>query len=452
MNRVLRMTLVAALGMMTINSMAQVERPGETTVLDATWTEISAPSATSDGDLHLAGNSVINFTIKDITKSNYPYSYIATLEVRSANNTVKGTKYYQVNRDKNGNITWKVSDTSGSNWNPTYNWKDVTDVTDNSVKGSITVSDGATGDYLYMEISGTDDSFWSTDDSFWSKNEVILTALSSTTNRYDIYDHVGLFGGDTGTDINSNRIKDHNDPIDVYVHRTIAGDGAWSTLCLPFDLTDFKVRKAFGDDIVYAEFDRVDLTKKEIHFQSTKEGMKAGQPYLIKNSKATIDNFFADDVTFTKTGIENLNKSGRKSTKVSKGYYYVGLLEPTKVNNNGDATYNFNNRAVYIANPDNDGVQKLKKLSTNGIIKAFRAYLYFPVSNNEIEAGAKESSLFLSLDDILDGGITGVDKITVDGKPVNNNIYNLNGQLVGTDASVLPQGIYVRNGKKFVIK
>ena len=439
------MTLVAALGMMTINSMAQVERPGETTVLDATWTEISAPSATSDGDLHLAGNSVINFTIKDITKSNKSYSYIATLEVRSANKTVKGTKYYQVNRDIKGNITWKVSDTKSVNfWDTTYDWKDVTDVTDNSVKGSITVSDGATGDYLYMEIST---------DSFWSKNEVILTALSSTTNRYDIYDHVGLFGEDTGTaNIQSNRIKDHNDhPIDVYVHRTIAGDGAWSTLCLPFDLTNFKVKKAFGDDIVYAEFDRVDLTKKEIHFKSTEEGMKAGQPYLIKNSKATIDNFFADDVTFTKTGIENLNKSGRKSTKVSKGYYYVGLLEPTQVNNNGDATYNPYNRAVYIANPDN-GVQKLKKLSTDGIIKAFRAYLYFPVSNNEFEAGAKESSLFLSLDDILDGGITGVDKITVDGKPVNNNIYNLNGQLVGTDASVLPQGIYVRNGKKFVIK
>ena len=444
MNRVLRMTLVAALGMMTINSMAQVERPGETTVLDARWTEISAPSATFDGDLHLAGNSVINFTIKDITKSYYSYSYIATLEVRSANKTVKGTKYYQVNRDKKGNITWKVSDTKSGN---TYEWKDVTDVTDNSVKGSITVSDGATGDYLYMAISGTDRS--------WSKNEVILTALSSTTKRYDIYDHVGLFGEDTGTaeaDIKSNRIKDHKAPIDVYVHRTIAGDGAWSTLCLPFDLTDSKVKKAFGDDdIVYAEFDHVDLTKKEIHFQSTKEGMKAGKPYLIKNSKATIDNFFADDVTFTKDSIETINNNGRKSTKESEGYYYVGLLEPTEVNNNGDATYNPNNRAVYIANPDNEGVQKLKKLK-NGTIKAFRAYLYFPVSNNEFEAGAKESSLFLSLDDILDGGITGVDKITVDGKPVNNNIYNLNGQLVGTDASVLPQGIYVRNGKKFVIK
>ena len=436
------MTLVAALGMMTINSMAQVERPGQTTVLDAKWTEVHKLSATSDGDLHLAGNSVINFTIKDITKSNYPYSYIATLEVRSANKTVKGTKYYQVNRDIKGNITWKVSDTKSDNfWGTTYVWKDVTDVTDNSVKGSITVSDGATGDYLYMAISKG------------IGCEVILTALSSTTKRYDIYDHVGLFGEDTGTaNINSNRIKDHNDPIDVYVHRTIAGDGAWSTLCLPFDLTDDKVKKAFGDDdIVYAEFDHVDLTKKEIHFKSTTGGMTAGQPYLIKNSKATIDNFFADDVTFTKTDIENLNKNHRRSTKKSEGYYYVGLLEPTKVNNYGDATYNPNNRAVYIANPDNKGVQKLKKLK-NGTIKAFRAYLYFPVSNNEFEAGAKESSLFLSLDDILDGGITGVDKITVDGKPVNNNIYNLNGQLVGTDASVLPQGIYVRNGKKFVIK
>lgn len=432
------MTLVAALGMVTINSIAQVERPGQTTVLDATWTEISEPSATSDGDLHLAGQSTINFTIQD-KGTGVRYKYIATLEVRGKDGKVKATKYYQISYGVISGYKWEESDDK-------KNWTEIKNISNKSTTGSITIEKGETGDYLYMAIRGTD--------SFWSKNEVILTSLSSTTNRYDIYDHVGLFGEDTGTaeaDIVSNRIKDHNDPIDVYVHRTIAGNGAWSTLCLPFDLTHFKVQKAFGDDIVYAEFDRVDLTKKEIRFKSTTGGMKAGQPYLIKNSKATIDNFFADDVTFTKTGIETINNNGRKS-KESEGYYYVGLLEPTKVNNYGDATYNPNNRAVYIANPDNDGVQKLKILSTNGTIKAFRAYLYFPVSNNEIEAGAKESSLFLSLDDILDGGITGVDKITVDGKPVNNNIYNLNGQLVGTDASVLPQGIYVRNGKKFVIK
>lgn len=436
MNRVLRMTLVAALGMMTINSMAQVERPGETTVLDATWTEISEPSATSDGDLHLAGQSTINFTIQD-KGSGLNYTYIATLEVRGKDGKAKATKYYKISHVTSfffSEYKWEESDDE-------TNWKEIKNISDKSTTGSITIENGATGDYLYMEISGT--------------GEVILTALSSTTNRYDIYDHVGLFGEDTGTaeaDIVSNRIKDHNAPIDVYVHRTIAGDGAWSTLCLPFDLTHFKVQKAFGDSIVYAEFDYVDLTKKEIRFKSTTGGMTAGQPYLIKNSKATIDNFFADDVTFTKDSIETINKNRRRSTKESEGYYYVGLLEPTEVNNNGDATYNPNNHAVYIANPDEDGVQKLKKLSPDGSIKAFRAYLYFPVSNNEFEAGATESSLFLSLDDILDGGITGVDKITVDGKPVNNNIYNLNGQLVGTDASVLPQGIYVRNGKKFVIK
>ena len=427
------MTLVAALGMMTINSMAQVERPGQTTVLDAKWTEISEPSATSDGDLHLAGQSTINFTIQD-KGTGRNYTYIATLEVRGKDGKAKATKYYKISYDTHlffSKYKWEESDDK-------TNWTEIKNISDKSTTGSITIENGATGDYLYMEISGT--------------GEVILTALSSTTKRYDIYDDVRLFGEDTGTDIKSNRMKDHNDPIDVYVHRTIAGGGAWSTLCLPFDLTHFKVQKAFGDDIVYAEFDRVDLTKKEIHFKSTTGGMKAGQPYLIQNRKATIDNFFADDVTFTKTDIEDLNKNGRKSTKESEGYYYVGLLEPTKVNNNGDATYNSDNRAVYIANPDEDGVQKLKKLSPDGSIKAFRAYLYFPVSNNEYEAGAKESSLFLSLDDILDGGITGVDKITVDGKPVNNNIYNLNGQLVGTDASVLPQGIYVRNGKKFVIK
>ena len=35
---------------------------------------------------------------------------------------------------------------------------------------------------------------------------------------------------------------------------------------------------------------------------------------------------------------------------------------------------------------------------------------------------------------------------------VNGKVYNINGQQMGADASSLPKGIYIVNGKKFIVK
>lgn len=49
---------------------------------------------------------------------------------------------------------------------------------------------------------------------------------------------------------------------------------------------------------------------------------------------------------------------------------------------------------------------------------------------------------------------TGIDRVTVtpapEGKPADNRIYTVDGRYVGTDASKLDKGIYIRNGKKII--
>lgn len=54
----------------------------------------------------------------------------------------------------------------------------------------------------------------------------------------------------------------------------------------------------------------------------------------------------------------------------------------------------------------------------------------------------------------VDGELTGIEglKITVDGKPIDNNIYTTDGVFVGTTEEGLAPGIYVRSGQKFIVK
>lgn len=413
----------------TATVQAQVESPNTPTILDATWTEVDDPSAESFADLHFAGPSVVKYTVEDITEfstTHRDYSYIAILEVRRENETVKGKKYYKCTATyQRSGWSWSRSvsfqeSTDGSTWGSSHAGA--------TIDGQIDIAQGETGDHLYMEIYG-------------GNGEVILNALSTISTRYDLYDDKPLFGDDTGTDIRSNRIKDHPEKIDVYVHRTLQGDGAWSTLCLPFDMSHAQMMKTFGNDVVYSEFTSVDLEHGFIDFTSTQNGIKAGKPYLIQNNGNTITNFFADDVTFTVESVKKAN-SDRQSDNQSQGYWYVGLLEPTAVNSAEDEkTFNPHGTAVYVAEAK-DGSQHLKRLSDDGSIKAFRAYLCFPVSD-----ASSSAKMTIQLQDTE---TTYVMKMNADGKRHDNQVYNLRGEAVGTDFDSLPHGVYIYQGKKIM--
>lgn len=424
--------LLAIAMMWTTAVQAQVESPNTPTILDATWTEVDDPSAESFADLHFAGPSVVKYTVEDITafsSSHRDYSYIAILEVRREDGTVKGKKYYKCT------ATYQRS---GWTWNRTVNFQESTDGTTwgsshagATIDGEIEIAQGETGDHLYMEIYG-------------GNGEVILNALSTISTRYDIYDDKPLFGDDTSTDIRSNRIKDHPEKIDVYVHRTLQGDGAWSTLCLPFDMSHAQMKNTFGNAVVYSEFTSVDLEHGFIDFTSTQNGIKAGKPYLIQNNGATITNFFADDVMFTVESVKEANNN-RQSDNQSQGYWYVGLLEPTAVNSDEEELFNPDGTAVYIATAE-DGAQHLKRLSDDGSIKAFRAYLRFPATDT-----SQNDMMLINLDNMQNPESTGVIRIN-DGKRPDVRVYNLHGEIVGTDIDHLPRGVYIHQGKKIMIK
>lgn len=209
----------------------------------------------------------------------------------------------------------------------------------------------------------------------------------------------------------------------------------WNAICLPFSMTEQQVRSAFGEDARIAEFKKVDESGKKavasfgMHYYQL---ITAGKPCLIKPS-------LVND-TYTIKGVTIDAEQALTIADSNKKFDFVGTYAPTIMPANSH----------FLGS--NDG--KLYYITTAKNISGLKAFLK-PVENN---SGAKLSIAFDSTDNDQDNNTTGIEAIKdyteqdAANSSANKGIYNINGQFMGTNPAILPQGIYVKNGKKFIIK
>ena len=209
----------------------------------------------------------------------------------------------------------------------------------------------------------------------------------------------------------------------------------WNAICLPFSMTEQQVRNAFGENARIAEFKKVDESGKKavasfgMHYYQL---ITAGKPCLIKPS-------LVND-TYTIKGVTIDAEQALTIADSNKKFDFVGTYAPTIMPANSH----------FLGS--NDG--KLYYITTAKNISGLKAFLK-PVENN---SGAKLSIAFDSTVNDQDNNTTGIEAIKdyTDQEAANSSvikgIYNINGQFMGTNPAILPQGIYVKNGKKFIVK
>ena len=221
--------------------------------------------------------------------------------------------------------------------------------------------------------------------------------------------------------------------VDIMVKRTIKAN-EWSTLVLPFNMTEAQLKEALGSDVKLAEFEDYeadytgdDVTGLTVNFVATNlsDGFYANYPYLVKTSKditeffvtATIDPDEEDAVAEFTNG-----KTGPKKEVYGSliGTYHAGDAIP----NNG--LFLSGNKFWYSA-----GATK---------IKAFRAYFML----NEVLSGVAEAKVRFMVDE----DAAAIEGITPD---MENGVwYTLDGrQLNGKPTE---KGVYIVDGKKVLIK
>ena len=226
-----------------------------------------------------------------------------------------------------------------------------------------------------------------------------------------ITDQVSLSeSSDNAAVISSNNGK----TVDVSLSRTLVAD-KWNTFCVPFDidLTDGKLN---GVEVRVMEF--MDVESNIMCFGAT-TNIKAGEAYLIKPLNESITNPILPNVTIS---------SKEPKTLDTGNYSFVGVYSPKSFDEQASKVSLFIN-----------GSAKLSRPKVNSTMKGMRAYF----------ACASEQAASAQLQ--LGGELTGVASIVSD-VDEDGNIYNLNGVCIGKDIKGLSKGLYIKNGKKFVVK
>lgn len=219
--------------------------------------------------------------------------------------------------------------------------------------------------------------------------------------------------------------------VNVTVKRTINAN-EWSTICLPFDMTEAQVKEIFGDDVQLAYFtsydvekDGTDVTSITINFEGDdlSEGFYANYPYLIKTSKDITEFSLTTDIT--PDDVQESYSAGKGANK--KSGKFIGTYQANTVVPENTLFLSGNNFWY------STGLTKMK---------AFRAYFDLLDVLSEVENAS--SRVVMKWDDEQPTGISEIKHET----QKNSQYYDLSGRRV-----VRPnKGVYIVDGKKTVIK
>lgn len=263
----------------------------------------------------------------------------------------------------------------------------------------------------------------------------------------------------------------------ITLNRTFKKD-QWTTLSLPFNLTQTEVEQIFGKGTQIIVFDKAEPTSARIYltfFYHEIQNVLPGYPYLIRptlvdakgnkmvSKSESADNTptytitgDGDNITLTEFTVYNkainphINQheftSGDYTAKCTPSYCTAdesyNNIQYSKRYEKGDIFVSEGDGTVYISGGQSYG-------------KGYRSYIEY---TGTTPPSAKALSIsFSGVEDGDDNGTTTEIRIAELADDVIQTlgiggVYNLNGQKVADTTRNLPAGIYIVNGRKVVVK
>lgn len=214
-------------------------------------------------------------------------------------------------------------------------------------------------------------------------------------------------------------LKQNDDKVVQFkLNRRFVNDGNWYTICLPFNISQQQLAKAFGVD--YVDLRTFDHMEGTTMFFKKEENIEAGVPYLIKPN-ADIGGIVFDDV--------KIAMKANPTLQVGKdGYYMQGVYEPTDLYIDGTH--------VFLGSEN----RFFRPSETNHTMNGMRAYFVIP-----------KDAVNKILSYNADSEATGIVATDANLQPKNHKVYNISGMYVGDSNCDLMPGTYIVDGKKVLI-
>lgn len=213
------------------------------------------------------------------------------------------------------------------------------------------------------------------------------------------------------------------------------GANKWYSVVLPFSVSQKQMKSVFGNDVKVLHYSDVEGTDLNL-FEHFYQMIVGGTPVLVKPSVAVTNPVF-NNVTLTSQKVVDIENTGFKCTgswdnvdfpeysyfidaKTNSFYQY----DPTKAETNTVKPHAGAFRSWIISTSTNPSEAKQLTMHINGI-----------------EEQGETTAIW--------NAISGND----DAEVASKGIYSLSGQKMNaTDTRSLPKGIYIVNGKKFIVK
>jgi len=235
-------------------------------------------------------------------------------------------------------------------------------------------------------------------------------------------------------------------------------DGKWYTMCLPFDMTAQQLKSAYGSKVEVVEFSDVEVVTKSnndkivtLKFKQPVTETKAHHPYMIHPSlhKGTQTGVKTTIVGIKKQEEKQESLDAQKVVKTADGVTYTFI-------GNYDKNKHLQQYSYYYYSGDETRYKNgfYKWIASNS--GTWTPYTACVLMNKDNGANAKPSiSYYL---ESIDGQTTAIDTLPV--MPAvhdmqQGKVYTITGQLVqqGTiNLKALPQGVYIVNGKKYIVR
>ena len=222
--------------------------------------------------------------------------------------------------------------------------------------------------------------------------------------------------------------------VTVNLYRSLTAN-VWNAICLPFDMNETQMKTLFGEGYKLEEFSSVEDGEDNngnttLNFTTASE-FKAGKPYIVLPTQSVDKGAVVviNRVDIVSTAPEVISQTGSEGS-----YTFQGFYNPYQIPKGKQYIFIGANNQFRYSNSD------------NGVLRGFRCYFHLPTDYSA-------SGLFLSTDD--EGIVTNISLNEVyglDTNITNNRVYSISGQCVGTSTENLPKGIYIVNGRKFIVK
>ena len=251
-------------------------------------------------------------------------------------------------------------------------------------------------------------------------------------------------------DIDLKKSHDYNN-CRMILRRTFNG-GKWNSLVLPVSLTKEQFHEAFGIGAQLSEIDCVTTkdNNRIINFKTVQESadgtyLKENIPYIIYIDEAETEKHPADEqyesiedgvvqgpIYIVNSGVDYLDyqmKNNKKTVKVTSGItpelsYLGSYVHDQSLPKD---CYIFSNGNLFHTSKEYQ-------------MKAYRCWIEYQTDDDT--PLAKFS---------VNNTATGIDCITDNIENADSHIYNISGQKI-ENTDNLPEGIYIINGKKLIIK